>query len=237
MSLLVFEHHPAEGPAVLGSILNSGYGRCLNHVKLYAGDPVPTKLDGVNGIVSMGGPMNVDQVDPHPWIEKEMRYLKVAHEAGVPVVGVCLGAQLIAAALGGIVASMAQPEIGWHAVDLAFGGTVDPVFAGQGWQGVQFHLHGQEVAKLPPGGVALAASQHCRNQAFRVGLTTYGFQYHFEWNRQDLAEMVRDPFVVRCGHLPEQILGQSDRYYEDYRRLGDRLCHMIAMTLLPMGKR
>jgi len=236
MGILIFEHAKHEGPAVLGTILQ-GYGHRLRSVKLYTGDTVPVDLDEVDGIVSMGGPMNVDQADKYPWLEREMQYLKAAHEAHVPIVGVCLGAQLIAAALGGQVASMSEPEIGWHPVSLAFPGTVDPILSGIGWKTIQFHIHGQEVTKPPPGGVGLVSSARCKTQAFNVGLTTYGFQYHFEWDRQDLEHIVQDPCIAEAGLSGQEILPQANEFYDDYRRLGDRLCHTIAMNLFPIDKR
>ena len=238
MSILVFEHAKHEGPAVLGTTLQ-GYGHRLRSVKLYAGDTVPADLDDVDGIVSMGGPMNVDQAGKYPWLEGEMQYLKAAHEAHVPIVGMCLGAQLIAAALGGQVASMSGPEIGWHPVSLAFPGMGDPILSGLGWETVQFHIHGQEVTQLPPGGVGLVSSPKCKIQAFKVGLTTYGFQYHPEWDRQDLESIVKDqdPFITEAGLSGQQVLQQANEFYDDYRRLGDRLCHTIAMNLFPIDKR
>lgn len=236
MSLVIFEHHRTEGPAVLGSILHS-YGHRLRHVKLYDGEPVPVDFDDVGGIVSMGGPMNVDQADMHPWLEREMNYLKAAHAARLPIVGVCLGAQLIAEALGGQVSQMDQPEIGWYPLKMSFPGTTDPIFSGIGTEPVQFHIHGQEVTRLPTGATALAGSRRCANQAFRVGLTTYAFQYHFEWDRRDLAVIVRDPFIAGAGLSGQEILGQMDLYYDRYRRLGDRLCHNIATNLFPGDRR
>src|SRR5690606_13233304 len=100
-------------------------------------------------------------------------YLRQAHEANVPMVGICLGLQLIATALGGKVEAMPAAEVGWHTVKLAFPGTIDPIYAGIPWQHMQFHLHGQEVTALPPGATPLAASKVCKNQAVKVGLKTY----------------------------------------------------------------
>lgn len=236
MSLIVFEHHPEETAAILGMILLH-YGHRLRVVKLHAGDPVPPDLDDVDGIISMGGPMNVDQAAEYPWIEAEMAYLRTAHEAGVPIVGVCLGAQLIAAAMGGKVEAMAQPEVGWHPVKLAFPGTIDPIFAGIPWQHIQFHLHGQEVTQLPPGATPLAGSRMTRNQAFRVGQTTYGFQYHFEWDEPIIQMIADDPLAVAAGVTREQLLEQVAEHFDGYRRLSDRLCHNIANLLFAVARK
>jgi GMP synthase (glutamine-hydrolysing) len=239
MSLIVLMHHPDEGPALLGAALVD-VGHELQHVELFAGATLPTSLDGVEGIISMGGPMNVDQVQEHAWITPEMALLKAAHEKGIPVVGICLGAQLIAAALGGQVAAMPRPpgpEIGWHNLRLTFPGTSDTIFTGLPWNSVPFHLHGQEAAKLPLDAVPLAGSVACRSQAFRVGRTTYGFQYHFEWDRRDLALAARCAFVTDAGLAPEEIEKQTTVHYDAYRRLGDRLCGNLATYLFPIDRK
>lgn len=236
MAIVVFEHAPMETAAAIGQTLLRHNHR-LRVVRFHAGDRVPPDLDDVDGIVSMGGPMNVDEVAAHPWIADELAYLKQAHEAQVPIVGVCLGHQLIAAALGGEVKAMAAPEIGWHAIRLAFPGTIDPLFAGIAWESMMFHVHGQEVARLPPGATPLASSAACKMQAFRVGLTTYGFQFHFEWSRRDLQAIVdKDPFVRQHAD-PAAIAAAIDEHYPGYRRRGDRLCEQIAELLMPIDKR
>ena len=206
---------------MLGAMLQN-HGHKLRPVALYDGESVPADLDGVDGILSMGGPMNVADTADHAWIEPELACLKAAHDAGLPVMGICLGAQLIAAALGGKVEAMSEPEDGWHEVTLAFPGTVDTLHAGITWKSMQVHLHGQQVTELPPGGVPLASSALCRTQAFKVGFTTYAFQYHFEWARPQIAHFTRD------GH---------GEHYDAYRRRGDRLCEQIATYLFPVDKR
>ncbi len=236
MSILVFEHIAGEDTACLGTILQQR-GHRLRVVSLHEGDLIPPDLDDVDGLIVMGGPMNVDQADRYPWLERGTEYIRNAHEADVPIVGVCLGAQLIAAALGGQVAAMDQPEVGWHPVTLSFPGTTDPIFAGVGQQSVQFHLHGQEVTDLPPGSTPLASSPACRHQAFRVGLTTYAFQYHFEWDLDDLKAMAQDPMVTQAGSSADQILNEANRYYDDYRRLGDRVSRALEMNLFAVAHR
>lgn len=236
MSLLVFQHVAAETPALLGAILQN-YGHRLRVVALYAGEPIPLDLDDVDGIISMGGPMNVADAAQYPWIAPEMAYLKTAHEAGVPIVGICLGAQLLATALGGEVAAMPTPEVGWHPVNLAFPGTTDPIYGGITWKSTQLHLHGQEVTKLPSGAVPLAGSKQCRTQAFRVGLRSYGFQYHFEYDRADIEWLSRDPMVAAAGANAPQIVKDISVHFDAYRRLGDRLGHNLAMLLFPIEKR
>ena len=237
MSLIVFQHHVNEPPCRLGSILRD-HGHKLRVIKLYDGEPVPVDLDDVTGIVSMGGPANVDETAQHPWLASEMAYLKTAHEKGVPIVGVCLGAQLIAAALGGKVAAMATPEVGWANVKQAFPGTIDTIYQGIAWDTTQMHMHGQEVTALPPGATPLAGSKACKTQAFKVGMTTYAFQYHFEWTDDDIRVAAKDALVSKTpGASTETIIAAIPQHYDNYRRIGDRLCETLALMLFPIDKR
>ncbi len=214
----------------------AGYGHPMRIVRLDQGQTVPPDLDDVTGIISMGGTMNVDEAERHAWMKPEMTLIRAAHEAGLPVVGICLGAQLIAAALGGKVEAMGETEIGWETVKLSFPGTTDPLHAGIAWETMQFHFHGQAIAELPSGAVGLSGSKRCRHQAFRIGFRTYGFQYHPEWTMDDIRRFTALDWVLKTGHDPNQILQQSERYYEPYRRLGNRLCHNIANYLMPLDR-
>ncbi len=239
MSLVVFQHHRDETAGALGTILQA-HGHRLHTVKLFnacvesegVSPGFPTDLDGVDGLVSMGGPMNVDEVIQPDWLEQEMQLIASAHEASLPVVGICLGAQLIASALDGKVAPMQAPEIGFANVKLAFPGTNDSLLAGMPWNCPQFHLHGQEITDLPPGATVLAGSEACKIQAFKVGLTTYGFQYHFEWDLPTIRHFSQDRLVSRSQVSTQQIADQCRRHYHLYRHMGDRLCDNINLLLL-----
>lgn len=238
MGLVVFQHHRDETAGVLGTILQA-HGHRLHTVELFNadadGDSVPadfpTDLDGVDGLVAMGGPMNVDEAGRYGWVQREMQLIASAHEASVPVVGICLGAQLAACALGGKVAPMQSPEVGFENVKLAFPGTTDPVLAGIPWNCLQFHLHGQEVTDLPPGATVLAGSAACKAQAFKVGFTTYAFQYHFEWDDAAIEHFSQDGLISRSQSSAPQIADQCRRHYHLYRHMGDRLCENITRLL------
>ena len=235
MAILVFEHHPCETTARIGQVLRDD-GHRLVVCQPYEGQALPADLDGVDGLVVMGGPQNVDQQDKYPYLTREIELIREAHERAVPVVGVCLGAQLIAAALGGQVAAMDEQEIGWRPVRLTFPGTTDPIMAGVAWNVVQFHCHGQHVVKLPPGGVLLASSQQCKVQAFKVGLRTYGFQYHSEWTRTDI-ETICGRQLAPEGVDTRPILEQGPTYYPRYRQFGDRVAGNLSLLLFPLDKR
>ncbi len=236
MSLLVFQHHVDEDTALLGSVL-AAYGHQLRTVALYDGEAVPADLDDIDGVISMGGPMNVEDAADHAWIEPEIQLLRQAHEAQLPMVGICLGCQLIATALGGQVEAMEAPEAGFADVTLSYPGTIEHLFGGVRWNTTQFHLHGQHVTKLPPEATPLAGSSACRTQAFAVGLRTFGFQYHFEWGRADIEKFVGDELVAKAGLSSQQITQQCDVHFDDYRHMGDRLCDNLAMLLFPVDKR
>jgi len=230
MAIVVFQHDPHEDAGTLGQVLRD-CGHRLRVVRLDAGDPVPSDLRDTDGVLALGGPMNVGQYTEHPWLSEEMNFLKQCHEAGKPVVGICLGAQLLATGLGGEVADGEAFEFGWHSVRLAFPGTIDPIYAGIRWESQQFHMHGQGVSELPPGAAPLAGSKLCRVQAFRVGLRTYGFQYHFEWTRSHIQSAATQVEAQVDGVSGNEAVQHLARHYTDYRRTGDRLCRNLGTLL------
>ncbi|MEO1236588.1 MAG: type 1 glutamine amidotransferase [Planctomycetota bacterium] len=240
MAIVVFEHHPLETAGRLGHFLNQD-GHRLRVVELHSGDAVPPDLDDVDGVISMGGPMDTDQADDYAWMNPELEYLKAAHEANLPTVGVCLGAQLIAVALGGEVGRMEQAEIGLGPVKSSFFGSTDPIHLGFPWDTTMFHAHGCEVTQPPPGGtpVPLSSSPKCKCQCYRVGLNTYGFQYHFEWTRRTIELVLQDDpdFYGKGEHTIDEIALSLDTHYDAYRHLGDRLCANLAALMFPLDKR
>lgn len=236
MSVVVFQHDPNEDAGRLGQVLRDD-GHRLRVIRLDQGQALPPDLDDVDGLISMGGPMSVDQTATYSWLDGEMELIRQAHQRQKPIIGICLGAQLIAKALGGEVGSMTAPEIGWLPIQMAFPGTIETILSGIPWNSVQFHLHEQEVTKLPEAGVPLAGSSACRNQAFKVGMRTFAFQYHFEWTREDIEHVIKTPFVQKHVPDPQSLLTSLKQHYEGYRRLGDRLARNIAQYLIPLDKR
>jgi GMP synthase (glutamine-hydrolysing) len=189
---------------------------------------VPGDLDDLHGLVVLGGAQNVDE--NHPFLAREQALIRQAHEAQLPVLGVCLGAQQIAVALGGQVARMGTPEVGMSPVVLNVPGQTETVLAGIPWACPQLHSHGYEVKTLPPGATLLGSSAFCKVQAFRVGLRTYGFQYHFECD----LPMTRAMFdrsmglAERAGVTREQLDAQLAQHAEMFDRAADRLCTNLA---------
>jgi GMP synthase-like glutamine amidotransferase len=126
MRVVIIMHVHSEGPGSLGDYLKKR-GADLDFVRLYAGDKLP-KLSDCDAIVSLGGPMNVDEQDKYPFLAHETEFLRRALQVGKPVLGVCLGAQMIAKAAGAQVVKSPQKEVGWGHIELTEAGAADPIF-------------------------------------------------------------------------------------------------------------
>ena len=173
--LYLFRHIACEGPGYLADVLER-HAVPWQPVCIDAGDPVPADVDGCSGLVFMGGPMSVN--DPLPWIEQELALIRMAHARGMPVLGHCLGGQLICRALGGTVSANPVREIGWHPVRK----TSHPA-AAHWLSGVPdgtrlFHWHG-ETFSVPEGAALILENDNCAHQAFASG-NTLALQCHVE---------------------------------------------------------
>lgn len=241
MAIIIFQHSDIGGPGRLGATLRDhGFRLDVRRLDLpldRGGASVPVDLDNVEGVVVLGGPQNVG--DNLAWMRDEMQFIKAAHEGGVPVIGICLGHQMIAAALGGEVAPMDRPEAGFQTVSLNMAGQLEPVLAGIAWNSPQFCLHGQQVTKAPKDAVVLASSAACAIQAFRVGVRTFGFQYHFESDLVAIRRYLRERpgEFEAAGVSVEDVEAQASRHYEAFARLADRLCVNLVTLCFPMRHR
>ncbi len=178
--LLVLQPSTLGPPARLGEWLAAAGGR-LRVVRPSAGDPLPATLDGIDGVVCLGGEMAALDDAEHPGLVGCRALLAEAVRRRVPTLGVCLGAQLLAAATGGRVASAAAgPEVGPMVVARRDAATGDPLLGGLPLSPLVLQFHGDEIAELPPGAVLLASSPRCPHQAFRVGGAAWGVQGHIE---------------------------------------------------------
>jgi GMP synthase (glutamine-hydrolysing) len=174
--LLVLQHIACEPPAAFEDELRSR-GLELLRVELDEGDALPDWRE-FPAIVVMGGPMGAYQEDEHPWLAAEKRLLREAVEADVPVWGVCLGAQLLAGALGARVYPGERPEVGLLPVELTSAASSDPVFGEAPSSFPTLQWHG-DTFDLPEGATLLASSPAYPNQAFRIG-RSYALQFHIE---------------------------------------------------------
>jgi GMP synthase (glutamine-hydrolysing) len=237
MAILVFEHSTTSGILRLGRTLRD-YGHRLRIVALHRGEPIPPDLDDVDGIITCGGPQSAND-DSLPWLHAQMDLLRAAHENEMPVVGICLGSQILARALAGEVARMEKPEIGWHEVLLSPVGREDPVFAGVAWRSVQPHWHHEHVVTLPPGARLLASSQHCRVQAWGAGLRTYGFQWHIEIEPDTMQRFAADDpqGLATAGMSEADLMRDAERHWPAFERLSSRIFEMLALLVMPVDRR
>lgn len=193
----VFQHAPFES---LGYIENwlSAQAAQIQYTRFYESYEFPN-LQDVDLLVVMGGPMSVNDEEQYPWLRQEKAYLKQAIEFGLPILGICLGAQLIASALGARVFPNTHKEIGWFPVNPVK--NHGDVFRFDRPISV-FHWHG-ETFELPAGAVLLAQSEACKNQAFQMGKNIIGLQFHLETTMEtaDLLiqncreELTHDPYI------------------------------------------
>jgi len=192
--ILIFRHYPTEGPGYFARFLDR-QGIPHRTIKIDEGEPVPESIADISGLVLMGGPMSVN--DSLPWIPKVLQLIRAAVAADVPVLGHCLGGQLLSKALGGRVRGNRAKEFGWlpvTAVDSpltsAWLDDLPPHFE-------VFHWHG-ETFSIPPGATHILKSRYCRNQAFVIG-KSLGLQCHIEmtpelvrtWARAGAGEIAR----------------------------------------------
>lgn len=180
--IAIFRHAPAEGPGHLASFLDS---RNLpwQLIAIDSGDPVPASPQPYAGLVFMGGPMSVN--DDLPWIPATLELIRQAVASGIPVLGHCLGGQLIAKAMGGKVGRNPVKEIGWGRVEVADSPEARRWF-GDITEFKAFHWHG-ETFSLPPGATRILSSAHCVNQAYVVG-KHLGMQCHVEMTDSMIRE-------------------------------------------------
>jgi GMP synthase-like glutamine amidotransferase len=208
----IFRHSPGEGPGYFATFLHR---HSIPHrlIRVDAGDPVPCAAAEFSGLCFMGGPMSVN--DDLQWIEPVLELIRSAVAAGIPVIGHCLGGQLMAKALGGSVTRNAVKEIGWGRVTAAdddaartwLDGTTDFL---------SFHWHG-ETFSVPPHATPILSSPYCANQAFVLG-NSLGMQCHVEmtetmirlWNRQwaDEVNGNRGPSVQSPSEMYEDMDGR-----------------------------
>lgn len=148
--------------------------------------------DQLAGLIVMGGPMNVDQTEQFPFLATEREWLRAAVAAGLPTLGVCLGAQMLARSLGAAVRPNGVKEIGWYEVEPLDAAADDPLFSGSRPREIVFQWHG-DTFHLPAGGVLLVRGASCHHQAFRIGPAAWGLQFHLEITAAMIEDWLAEP--------------------------------------------
>ena len=206
MRALVIMHVENEGPGVFGELLQTA-GAEIRVARLHLGDALPDAQE-FDAVLSMGGPMNVYEEERYSFLRDETRFLQDAAARDLPVLGICLGAQMIAKAAGAAVTKNRVEEVGWSSVRLTGEGLADPLFRGLPASLPVFQWHGDTFG-IPAGGALLATGSECHHQAFRFR-RSYGLQFHLEADRALLAEWFAgkpagDEILHRCDELAPEV--------------------------------
>ncbi len=217
--ILALRNVPFERLGLFASLLRDA-GLAYRYLDVYRDAGGPAELRSVLGLIILGGPMSAN--DDLPQIRRALRLIEDALAAEIPILGICLGAQLLAKALGARVYRNAVKEIGWMPVYLTDAAGRDPLLAGWSPEETVFHWHG-ETFDLPRGAIWLARSDACRHQAFRFGSLFYGFQFHIEVT----APMIRDWLVQDANRA--DVSGLTGPI--DPKANAGRLKELAAMTV------
>lgn len=225
MRTLAISHQRDAGPGVFAEAIAAA-GDELDLWPIAEADEPPADPFGYDAVMTFGGAMNVDQPDEHRWIAPEKELLAGLIDAGVPLLGVCLGSQLVAEAAGGIARRASQPEIGWHGVEVTADGADDPLLGRLAPAFEAFQWHSYE--SLPPAGAVILARSAVCVQAFRVGDRAWGIQSHPEVSAPDVAHWIddyrSDPDAVRIGIDPKLLAPETEGKIGAWNRLGRELC-------------
>lgn len=225
--LLVFQHVAHEILGTLDPLLRRS-GFRIRYVNFDRDPQQRPTLDGYDGLVVLGGPMSVYDVENYPHLAIEVEAIREALDRDLPILGVCLGAQLLSVALGGEVVPNPTPEIGWYPIQPTRGGSDDPLIREFSTCEQIFQWHG-DTFSIPEGAVHLAESSDCAHQAFRYGDCAYGFQFHLEVDEAMIyrwlsipsmrAELENDPRLEDADIIRER----TQRNIDEMMTLGDRV--------------
>jgi GMP synthase-like glutamine amidotransferase len=221
-----FQHVEFEGLGSIASWLEAA-GYEITNTRLFESANFPD-LKNIDLLVVMGGPMSVNDKDEFPWLVSEKQFIREAINSGKPVLGICLGAQLIAGAAGARVYRNPLKEIGWFPI-YGISSEDRSIFSFPPAVEV-FHWHG-ETFDLPSGAICLAKSDGCENQAFQIGKSVIGLQFHLETTSKDAREMVsycRDELVpAKYIQTTKEILSVKQERYKSINQLMDNILSFL----------
>lgn len=207
---LVIQHVPSEGLGIIGPALERG-GYSPHFIRVHENERVPKSAGGYAALIVLGGPMGVYEADKYPFIGHELGLIKSALKDQVPILGICLGSQLLARAAGAKVYKGGEKEIGWYKVRLTDEGIGDRLFLGLPSEFTVFQWHG-DTFDVPAASANLAGSDLFPNQLIRVGRNAYGVQFHLEVTAAMIEEWItvnEDELKAQKGIDPERIKKES----------------------------
>ena len=230
--LLVFQHVAAEPLGTLDPLIRAR-GHRIRFVNFERDPEAQPCIDRYRGLIVLGGPMNVDEQQAHPHLRTELRVIEAALAQGKPVLGICLGAQLLAHALGAGVRRHCQPEIGWYALEATAQGRADAVLGALDEVMPVFQWHARTF-DLPAGARHLARTRTCENQAFAYGDNAYGLQFHMEMDEPLIERWLANPAYrdelenAGLGHSASEIQAQTALHIDEMRtRAGVAFEHFL----------
>jgi len=234
-SILVLQHTTVETLGTIEHAIRS-QGMSSKYIRPFMGEPIPKTIAGAPALVVMGGPMGVYENKYYPYLQDEIRLIEEAIRFDKPVLGVCLGSQLIAAVLGSSIYKGVKKEIGWHSVSLKTVGLQDKLFKAIPRSFVPFHWHG-DVFDLPSDTVSLAYSSLTKHQAFLYGDRVYGLLFHLEVTKDLVTGMVNDfsDELEDEGLDGEDILAKATRKLASLSRIGETLFDRWAEHVLSLS--
>lgn len=225
--ILVCQHVPYEILGTLNPLLKEA-GFRIRYIN-FGRDPLATpSVDGYYGLIILGGPMCVDQTKDHPFLSHEIKMIQEAFYHNIPVLGICLGAQLIAKTLGAKVSPNKEKEIGWYDISLTEAGKKDKLLCHLAETEKIFQWHG-DAFEMPKDAVHLASSPTCEGQAFRFGDKVYAFQFHLEVDEAMILRWLKvSPHLKELSALrgkidPEVIRQETHLYIEKSKKLSERI--------------
>ncbi|NCB03806.1 MAG: type 1 glutamine amidotransferase [Spirochaetia bacterium] len=200
--ILCVKNIDIEGPGTLGEYLKE-QGSLLKIIDLSLGDKLPKTLDHVHAVICLGGPMNVYEEEKYPFLKEETLLIQDVIRREIPFLGICLGSQLLAKACGAKVVRSPYKEIGFSKATLTPLGKGDPLFSQVEQEIDVFQWH-EDMFEVPEEGVLLAESRMCPHQAFKIGKSAYGLQFHVEIREEDIETWVR-----KYKHEDESIINDT----------------------------
>lgn len=243
MSIIVLQHFDKGGPGRIGlTFRDHGFKLDTRRPDLHpvgSASGCPSDLDNIHGLVIMGGPQNVTDIDKYPWMQAEAELIRKCHAADIPIIGVCLGAQLIGHALGGKVLPRDKPSVGFEMMDLTIAGQTETLVSGIAWKSPQLFSCGQEVKETPPGATILATTKTTKAAIFKVGIRTFASLAHFECDRPYVDSLMAgsQSDMAAAGTSPGDVAAATDRLYADYARYSDRLTLNLVTYLFPLKRK
>lgn len=225
MRFLAIVQQPDAGPGVFAEAIRDAGGELDEWAPAEQPEPPADPL-GYDGVLVLGGAMNADEGKRYRWIAEEKSLLRELLERELPLLGLCLGGQLVAEAAAGEARRAPEPEIGWHQVEVTTEGATDPLLGPLAPAFEAFQWHSYEFP-LPPGAVPIARSEVCL-QGARIGERTWALQFHPEVSRTDAFHWIEDyeadPDAVRIGVDPLLLGPETERKIGAFNELGQDLC-------------